>query len=201
MFLASFYLYLNYDADKEFVVDFEFVWKWCGFTRKSDAKRVLEKNFIIDIDFTLKNIATMDSVDNRGGHNKENIYLTVNAFKKFCLKAGTKHADNIHNYYIKLENLIQQTLDEETMELREQLVKKDKALMVKIEEFNKLQENHKRILYKRNKQNLMKGSCFYIIRSVDIENRFKFGITRDLNSRQSAYRTYAIDQFLYITYT
>ena len=27
MFLASFYMYLNYDGDKDFVVDFEFVWK------------------------------------------------------------------------------------------------------------------------------------------------------------------------------
>ena len=59
IFLASFYMYLNYDADKDFIVDFEFIWKWCGFTRKNDAKRVLEKHFVTDIDYKqLKNVST-----------------------------------------------------------------------------------------------------------------------------------------------
>lgn len=217
MFLASFYMYLNYDAEKDFVVDFEFVWKYLEFARKENAKRLLEKHFIKDIDYILftqqdqlkaKNLATTESEARlsplqepekmHGGVNKEFIYLTVNTFKKFCLYSDTKKSHYVHNYYIKLENIIQQTLDEETKELREQLMKKDEALMDKIEEYNKLEENHKRILYKRNKHNL---PCFYIIRSVDIDNRFKFGITRDLNSRQSSYRTYGIDQFLYIIYT
>ena len=71
----------SYDVGKDFVVDFEFVWKWCGFTRKSDAKRVLEKHFVIDIDFLLRSIAPPTSaakvlheneeLHNRGGHNKE----------------------------------------------------------------------------------------------------------------------------------
>lgn len=228
IFLASFYMYLNYDTEKDFVVDFEFVWKWCGFTRKNDAKRVLEKHFLIDADYIVQKavtptsvakknnenhiedfalvtseakISNVSNIERRGGANKETILLTINAFKKFCLKAGTKKADDIHNYYIKLENLIQQTLDEETRELREQLTKKDEALMDKIEEFNKLQDNHNRILYKRNKHNLMKGRCFYIIKHDDIHHKFKFGVSKDLNSRASAYRTYDINQFLYVIYT
>ena len=38
--------------------------------------------------------------DTRGGHNKETIMLNIETFKKFCLKAGTKKADEIHEYYI-----------------------------------------------------------------------------------------------------
>lgn len=45
LFLASFFMYLNYDASKDFVIDFENVWKWVGFTRKDNAKRVLERHF------------------------------------------------------------------------------------------------------------------------------------------------------------
>jgi hypothetical protein len=104
--------------------------------------------------------------------------------------------------------MIQQTLDEETFELRQQLLKKeeiieekDKVLMNKIEELNKLNDNHKRILYKRNKHNLLRGNCLYIIRNEEITNKFKFGITKDLNSRYSAYNTYNIQNFLYIVYT
>ena len=43
-----------------------------------------------------------------GGHNKETFMLNVETFKKFCLKAGTKKADEIHDYYIKLEELLQE---------------------------------------------------------------------------------------------
>ena len=32
--------------------------------------------------------------------------LNVGTFKKFCLKAGTKKADEIHDYYIRLEQTL-----------------------------------------------------------------------------------------------
>ena len=215
IFLSSFFMYINYDQNKDFVVDFEFVWKWCGFTRKDSGKKLLEKHFTKDIDFIFKNFAPPYSgkpieyinntenytQNNLGGRPSEYIYLTVNTFKKFCLKAGTKKADEIHNYYIKLENIIQETLDEETQELREQLMKKDEALMDKIEQYNKLQENHNRILYKRKKHQMMKGRCLYIIKHNDVNTKYKFGITFDLNSRASSYRTYNITDFQYIVYT
>ena len=37
----------------------------------------------------------------KGGQNKEQILMNINTFKKLCLKAGTKKADEIHDYYIK----------------------------------------------------------------------------------------------------
>ena len=45
LFVASFYTFLNYDVKKDFVIDFDNVWKWLGFTRKDNAKRLLEKFF------------------------------------------------------------------------------------------------------------------------------------------------------------
>jgi hypothetical protein len=42
----------------------------------------------------------------KGGHNKEIIMLNIARFKKFCLKAGTKKADENHEYYIKLEETL-----------------------------------------------------------------------------------------------
>lgn len=209
-------MYLNYDQDKEFVIDFEFVWKYLEFTRKDSAKKLLVKHFKKDIDY-IENLAppqteinnqTVNKVKKHGGNNKEYIYLSVNTFKRFCLYSDTKKSHIIHDYYIKLENLLQQTLDEETQELRMQLLKnqeiieeKNEIIMNKIEEYNKLNENHKRILYKRNKHKLMKGNCFYIIKNNDFENKLKFGISSDLNSRYSQYQTYDITDFLYIVYT
>lgn len=34
-----------------FVISLENVWKWIGFSRIDPAKRVLEKNFVLDIDY------------------------------------------------------------------------------------------------------------------------------------------------------
>ena len=51
--------------------------------------------------------------------------LNINTFKKLCLKAKTKKADQIHEYYIKLEETLHEILEEESDELRGQLEKKN----------------------------------------------------------------------------
>jgi hypothetical protein len=56
---------------------------------------------------------------------KEEILMTINTFKKLCLKAGTSKADKIHDYYIKLEELLFDTINEESTDLRNQLILKD----------------------------------------------------------------------------
>ena len=47
--------------------------------------------------------------------------LNVETFKKFCLKAGTKKADEIHDYFIKLENIMFEITKEECDILKQQL--------------------------------------------------------------------------------
>lgn len=44
--------------------------------------------------------------DTRGGHNKEIFMLNIETFKKYYLKARTKKADEIHDYFIKLEQIL-----------------------------------------------------------------------------------------------
>jgi len=110
-----------------------------------------------------------------GGNNKEKILLTINTFKKFCLKAGTKKADEIHDYYIKLEELLQETIDEETNELRNQLSIKDKEI-VNINQNIKQQE-------KINKQNILieklkSKNCVYI-GEIEENKLIKIGSTKE----------------------
>jgi hypothetical protein len=58
----------------------------------------------------------------RGGDRKsETIMMTVYTFKKFCMKACTKKADEIHDYYVKMEEMLQDMMKEESVELRNQL--------------------------------------------------------------------------------
>jgi hypothetical protein len=121
MFVSSFYCYLNCDDKLDFVIDLDNVWKWLSFCQKQRAKELLEKNFVINKDY--KCLLTLESEQKkgRGGHNKEIIMLTINAFKRLCLKAGTKKADEIHEYYIKMEKVLQDILFEECNALTEQV--------------------------------------------------------------------------------
>jgi hypothetical protein len=54
--------------------------------------------------------------------------LNVKTFKSLCLKAGTKKADEIHEYYMKMEDMIQESINEECAELKLQLQQKDQQL-------------------------------------------------------------------------
>jgi hypothetical protein len=122
MFVASFYGFLKYDSQNDFVVDLDNVWKWLGFGQKVNAKRVLEKNFILDKDYKLSLCQlAKQTTHTKGGHNKETFLLNIVTFKKFCLKSGTKKADEIHDYFIKLEKVLQQVIQEESNELKIQL--------------------------------------------------------------------------------
>jgi len=137
MFLASFYCYLKHDNKNDFVIDLDNVWSWLGFNQKYNAKCALEKNFTINKDYKI--IAPEPSGaknKTKGGHNKEIIMLNIETFKKFCLKAGTKKADEIHEYYIKLENVLQEILIEESNELKLQL-EDAKNVIIQIEETHK----------------------------------------------------------------
>ena len=107
LFLSSFYCYLKYDFKNDFVIDLDNVWQWLDFSSKHKSKELLNKFFVINKDYKcLLTQAGEQKKETRGGHNKEIIMLNVETFKKFCLKAGTKKADEIHEYFIKLENIM-----------------------------------------------------------------------------------------------
>ena len=180
MFLASFYCYLNHDYNNDFIIDLDNVWKWLGFGQKVNAKRVLEKNFTINKDYkTLlcrpgernNNVAQIGRAneDTRGGHNKEIFMLNINTFKKFCLKAETKKADEIHDYFIRLEEILFEIMKEESDELKNQLLhledQKNKELDQKLAQ-QKIIEREKILL----NEYATIGSIFYIIKVKTLEN-------------------------------
>ena len=120
VFLTNFYCYLNC-SNIEFVIDLDDVWEWMGFQQKVTAKKILVKHFIADKDYEVSLLNVQKQTNGRGGHNRQVIKMTIPAFKRFCLKAGTSKADEIHEYYVKLEEVIQETICEESMELQNQL--------------------------------------------------------------------------------
>jgi phage anti-repressor protein len=122
LFIASFYCYMNYNKNTDFVVNLDNIWEWLGFTQKVSAKRVLEKNFTIDKDYKSSQLDTQNRTkEGRGGGNKEIIMLNIKTFKLFCIKAETSKAREIHEYFIKLEELLHDIIQEESDELKLQI--------------------------------------------------------------------------------
>jgi len=120
LFVSSFYCYLNFNQKNEFVIDLDSIWQWLDFSQKQRAVELLEKKFLIDRDYVCS-LSDSTQKKGRGGHNIKKFMLSIRTFKLLCLTAGTKKADEIHEYYLKLEELIQDTINEECSELKLQL--------------------------------------------------------------------------------
>ena len=200
LFISSFYCYLNYDKNIDFIVDLDDIWKWLGFTQKVSAIRVLEKNFNLDIDYktALPNCKAVLEISDKqnGGQNKQTILLTIKCFKSLCLKAQTKKASEIHEYYMKLEETLHEIVEEETNELKLQLEQKDNIIL----EIKQSKEQEKQLLLqttKKEKQRAVEQAiivqfplnteCIYF-GTIDNTNEageklIKFGHTNDLSTR------------------
>jgi len=181
LFFSNFYCYLNHDAKTDFVVDLDNIWRWLGFSNKANSKFALEKNFTIDKDYKTSRRADapqqktgepLVKSDTRGGHNKEMIMLNIETFKKFCLKAGTKKADEIHEYYIKMVDVLHETMQEECEDLKMQIQQKTEEIAqidyVKNKEYEqKLAEERQKILLREFGR---AGSLIYICKIKTREN-------------------------------
>jgi hypothetical protein len=134
--------------------------------------------------------------------------LTVKTFKLFCIKAGTKKADEIHEYFIKLEETLQEIIQEESTELKLQLEQKETQL-----ETTKLQLQDEKIKSMNEKSSLLRETliaqfpintqCIYIgtIDNKSLgktnskmynEDLIKFGQTNNLGERDAVHtKTYS----------
>jgi len=208
LFIGSFYCYLKYDKKNDYVIDLDDIWKWLGFYQKDNAKRLLEKQFIEDIDYKYLVLSKDEQKKGSGGHNKKIIMLNIKTFKSFCLKAGTKKADEIHEYFIKLEEILHDVINEESEELKLQLENKNLELENKSIEFKQelenknleleqtkiKSENEKKLLREKTllQQFPKNVQCIYygIIdnKSISGENLIKFGNSNNLQERVDAHK-------------
>ena len=194
LFVSSFFCYLNYDKTMDFIIDLDNVWKWLGFSQKIDSRRLLEKHFKIDIDYKIiapsgdGSLLNQEKPKQNGGQNKQTIMLTIKCFKSFCLKAQTKKASEIHEYYMKMEEVLQEIVEEETDELRIQLEQKDNIILEKDNALTSTKKE-KRIAVEQATiaQFPLNTECIYF-GTIDNTNEaceklIKFGHTNDLSTR------------------
>jgi MSV199 domain/T5orf172 domain len=204
MFVTSFYCYLNH-SDDEFVIDFDNVWEWMGFTRLDNAKRTLYKHFTQDVDYKilLPGARYQDSNEKpllpkeerfspvqNGGQNKETILVTLSTFKDMCMRANTKKAKEIRTYYTKLEKILMELVNEEAVELRLQLEQKD--TMLKATETALDFEKQKFMEYTRRRYiNEPKGERVYVMQGDEHDpySEMKIGKTDNMRDRECGHNT------------
>ncbi len=191
LYVANLYCYLNYNSKTDFVVNLDRTWKWLGYNRINDCSRVLLKNFKENVDYKIEKAALQDGKagpnlleegKNLGGAglNRECITLTVNCFKKLCLKSRTEKADQIHDYFIGLEEMMNELVMEQTEELQQKLLLKDKQLKEK-DQLSKQQINDNTI------NNYKKTEVVYM--GYAEENKvLKVGYSKDIEERLAAHR-------------
>jgi len=180
LFISSFYCYLNYKS-YDFVIDLDDIWSWLGFTRKDNTKRLLEKYFKPDIDFKIVSLRTEEN--SSIGRPSEKIMLSIKTFKKMCLKANTSKANEIHEYYIKLEETLHEVIDEESNELRLQLEKKENIIEETKEELTKLTKKY----VNPPKEVIEDKNVVYLMTESEKVGEYVIGKATDLNNRKEDY--------------
>lgn len=190
LFIANFYAYLN-SEEHDFIINFDKLWKWLGYTRIDHCKTVLTKHFKENVDYRIvktapENSGAVSESKKNGGQNKDNIFLTVDCFKLLCNIADTEKGKEVRKYYVTLEKILIEVVDEEHKFLRQQLQLKDKEITI-IKENTKI-KNEKELLLKHHKRRGL-----YLIIIIIVENGItyyivKFGITDDITDRLTTHR-------------
>jgi phage anti-repressor protein len=92
-------------SDTEFCVDFDKAWQWVGYSNKANALRGLA-GFSLGEDFSsTKRKST-------GGRPSEEIMMTADCFKEFCMMAGTSKGKEVRKYFIAAEKRLRAIVDE-----------------------------------------------------------------------------------------
>jgi hypothetical protein len=176
LFISSFYCYLNYKSN-DFVIDLDHIWKWLGFSTKQKAKDLLKDNFKLDFDY--KTVFNLEVKNSKGGRPSDKFMMNIKTFKKMCLKANTSKANEIHEYYIKLEETLHEVIDEESNELRLQLEMKEEIIQKKDEQLEKKDEKIKKL--QRETQVVDGCNVCYLCTSDEKESEGIYTIGKSIN--------------------
>jgi phage anti-repressor protein len=94
-----------------FGVDFDEAWDWVGYSTKGNAKRILEQNFTQDADYQ---IFIINDKNPQGGRPSEQIRLSSDCFKSFCMLAQTARGKEVRRYFIECEKVFRKLIPQTT---------------------------------------------------------------------------------------
>jgi hypothetical protein len=216
LFQMSFQLFnISHNKPNDYIIDLDEVYKWIGFSRKDHAKTLLITQFKEGIHYKMNKEVSPRTRGNLGGRPVEKILLTIEGFKKYCLKASTEKSDQIYDYYIKMEKIIFKYIQDQYTTQQNIIIQNNKALEDNkqlLELKDKELENNKKILEDtlnqlQIKDNLInnfnnqtyeeiKKDKFIYIFSTDKPNIYKVGRSKDPIKRRNQLQTANVDDII-----
>jgi hypothetical protein len=91
-------------AETECIIDLDDFWQWMGFSQKAKAKRAILRHLTLNESYTIQE-NTVEHPRQRGGHNKEKIFVNVNGFKKLSFICDSPRSDEITAYFLKFTTI------------------------------------------------------------------------------------------------
>jgi hypothetical protein len=227
-FVANFYGFLNYNTKIDYVIRLDKVWKWLGFSRIDVAKAILVKtdnDFVEGCDYIIEKATPgnsggkfdekneinfppeysggkfVEKNETRGGSNKEEIRMTIRCFKRLCLKSNTEKAKEIREYYLDLEEIMNELVEEEAIELKEKLQitnlmieSKNRIIMDCQQKMIETEKETRRKIFenaKKAEEALIASSRNkHLVYMILVENFIiKYGHAKDIKERMEDHRT------------
>jgi phage anti-repressor protein len=170
-FIDDFYdTFVSKHAD-HFSINLDTISKWLQ-SRKDELFRTLKRSYIQNIDYNV----TQTRSKNGGNHYKL-VMLTIDCFKRLCMRSHSKKAEEVRTYFIELDDFITHYSDQ----ISDGIVRDIEKVARKI---------------RKNPRADGPGYVYAIRASNKI---IKFGETKDLIARLRAYNTGRVDdvQLLY----
>ena len=195
LFLANFYMYINFDSITDFPIDLEDAWKFVGFANKVNAKKTLENNFNENEDYKIINavkygekllvgkqkLTPLNKASGGSGLNKEQILLNIDTFKNLCVISKTPQGKSIRKYYIKLESIYNKLFNEERIQFDETIAEKDRIIKDQIVDHNlnlQKQTEIDLVIFFKNKK-----VCYIILFSRNGKWFIKYGNSFEIQVR------------------
>jgi len=168
-FLDDFYKIFNHSTinSNEINIDLDDVIKWLQI-QKHGAKTTLLKTYKKGIDYEIKKIYKPKG---KGGQKREIITITVNCFKKICQLTKSKKGNEVREYFIQVESLLNKYKNYIIEGMQEKIIKLEKQQKPKI-------NPESGVIYIFQTPNSSENSLYKIGRTKDLKKR--------LQSHQSA---------------
>ena len=165
------------NINSDFIINLELISKWLN-TKKTKLKETLERTYVKNIDYIVNK--NKNNISGSGGHNKVNVLLTPDCFKRLCLLSRTQKAEEVRTYFLELEKLIDNY--------------KNYIIEALQSTINLLENNTKEVSQK------IKGTVYVLRSSKDIDGIYRFGQTENFKKRLTNYNSANSDKMevLYI---
>ena len=157
--------YTNIDSG-DFIVNLQDVVKWLKIY-KHVAKDTLLNSYKQNIDYKIiKHKKEGGKGSGKGGYNKENIMMTIKCFKKFCQLTKSKKGNEVREYFLQVESLLNKYKNYTIIGMQEKIDKLEKDQKPKI-------NPEKGVVYIFQTPNSDENSLYKIGRTKDLKKRLQ----------------------------